>query len=245
MKGFIEMAKEKVLLKENCKSTSELHKNHRARMREKVLKNGAETFHDHELLEMLLFACESRRNTNDTAHELLEKFGSLRGVLTANADSLRCVQNVKDAATSHILVVREILKRVNNESISLPSSFKNYDELGNYFVEKFKLVAVEELYLVLFDNGMRMLECVKISEGTVNSTPENMRKLMKIVAESEASSAVIAHNHPGGKLIASPEDAITTRTISTMLGMVGVKLADHILVAEDKYTSIMYPEFGL
>ena len=236
------MVQEKTLNKEN-KSP---HANHRARMREKVLKNGAEIFHDHELLEMLLFACDSRRNTNGTAHDLLERFGSLRGVIMADPDALMGVPNVKDAATSHILVVREILKRMGKETLGRSSDFNSYDEIGKYFVELFRFVAVEELHLAMLDNNMRMIGCVRVCKGTVNSAPACTRAIMtEVINNKETSNVVIAHNHPGGKLIASPEDAITTRTISTMLNAVGVVLMDHILVVDDRYTSILNTQYGL
>ncbi len=232
-------------LNENNKGKSNLHENHRARMREKLLKNGPEIFHDHELLEMLLFACDSRRNTNGTAHDLLERFGSLRGVLMATPDALRGVSNVKDAATAHLLVVREIMKRVGEETLEMPSSLNSYEEIGKYFVELFRLAAVEELHVAMFDSGMRMIGCVRVCEGTVNSAPVCMKAIIKEVMDKEASNVIIAHNHPGGKLIASPEDAITTRTISTVLSALDIKLLDHILVAEDKYTSILHTQYGL
>lgn len=237
------MTKEKIVKETNVQSN--IHKNHRARMREKLLKNGAEAFHDHELLEMLLFACESRRNTNDTAHELLERFGTLGGVMTASPDALKGVPNVKDAATAHIFVVREIMRRISKENLQLPSSFSSVDELGKYFVELFRISAVEELHVAMFDNSMRMIGCVRVCEGTVNSAPACMKAITDEVLRKDATNVVIAHNHPGGKLIASPEDAITTRAIASMLNFFGIRLVDHILVAENRYTSIMNVGYGL
>ncbi len=235
------MAQEKTTLKENKAP----HANHRARMREKLLKNGPEIFHDHELLEMLLFACESRRNTNDTAHELLERFGSLNGVMLADAEALKRVPHIKEAATAHLMVVREIMKRIGKETLVIPCSFKNYEEIGNYFVEVFRYATAEELHVAMFDNGMRMIGCVKVCEGTVNSAPLCMNAIVDQVMRNKPSSVIIAHNHPGGRLITSPEDAVTTRTISTVLNALGIELVDHILVVEDRYTSIMHAQFSI
>ena len=223
--------------------TANLHRNHRARMREKVLKNGVESFNDHELLEMLLFACDSRRNTNDTAHLLLERFGSLYGVLTASPDALKGIPHVKDAATAHIFVIREILRRIENENAERPGTFNSFDEIGKFFVQKFKMASVEEVHVAMFDNGMRMIGCVRVCTGTVNSAPECIRPIVNEALDKEASFVIIAHNHPGGKLIASPEDAIMTRTISSVFNALGITLVDHILVAENKYTSIMHTQY--
>ena len=227
------------------KNVKNPHANHRSRMREKLFENGAEIFHDHELLEMFLFACESRRNTNDIAHALIDRFGSLHGVLTATPDALKSVKGIGDSASSHILVVREMMRRIGEEKLDKAASFDSYEELGKYFVGLYSMAAVEELYVMTLDNGMRMISCTRVCSGTVNSTPACICGIVKEVLNKEAPNVVIAHNHPGGKLIASPEDAVMTRIISSNLKSMGINLVDHILVAEGKYTSILHAGFGI
>lgn len=71
-----------------------LHDGHRQRMRQQFLSHGPQSMADHELLELALFYAIPRRDTNETAHRLLEQFGSLDRVLTAPEQELEQVEGV-------------------------------------------------------------------------------------------------------------------------------------------------------
>ena len=92
----------------------------------------------------------------------------------------------------------------------------------------------------------------KIKETTTKTTTQvnttkqtTTKKIVKEAMDREATGVVISHNHPGGKLIASSDDAIMTRNIATALNLLGIELIDHILVAENRYTSILHSGYGL
>ena len=125
------------------------------------------------------------------------------------------------------------------ENINTLKEFKTFAEIGEHLVAIYKRASVEEVYMMAFDNGMRLLFCSRVGEGTVNSVTANTRYILKEAMDKNATSVIIAHNHPGGKLIASSDDVLMTRNIATALGSVGIELIDHILVADNKYTSIM------
>ena len=163
-----------------------LHHNHRARMREKLFEHGVETFHDHELLEMLLYACESRRNTNDTAHALLNRFGSLNGVFTATPEALSTVPGIKDAATALIAVARELMKRVENERTVVPNRFESREQMYEYILRLFKFSAVEELYMLMFDADDRFIDCELINRGTTQSVQMDTRKMVEEATKRKA-----------------------------------------------------------
>lgn len=222
-----------------------VHSGHRERMREKLIKSGAKSFHDHELLEVLLFASISRRNTNDIAHALLDRFGSLHGVLTATPDALATVDGVGSSTITLLQTVNEIMRRADMDNIETPKKFETFAQIGEYLVEIYKRASVEEVYVLTFDNGMRLLSCVRVGDGTVNSSTVDTRRIVMEAINKNATSVIISHNHPGGKLIASSEDAIMTRNIATALNSIDIELIDHILVADNKYTSIMHTGYGL
>ena len=76
-------------------------------------------------------------------------------------------------------------------------------------------------------------------EGSVNSAAITPRKLVETAMEKKASMAVLAHNHPSGLPIPSPDDLITTNLIRNAFDTVGITLLAHILVAGDRYTNIL------
>lgn len=221
------------------KEKENVHSGHRERMRKKLLSSGAEGFCDHELLEMLLYACNSRSNTNGLAHDLINRFGSLRGVFTATPDALKTVSGIKDAAVSHIMLSRELMRRVENERIEVPDAFETREQIYEYILQLYKFSAVEELYMLLFDASNRLIDCVLISRGNSTNVSMDLRKMVLDSLLKDAAFIVLAHNHPKGKLIASSEDALLTRDVTLTMNKLGIEVFDHVLVANNKCTSIM------
>lgn len=208
-------------------------------MRERLFASGVESLHDHELLEMFLFAVESRKNTNEMAHALIERFGSLKGVLCANSEALREISGIKDAAVAQMLVFRELMRRIDSEEMVPPETFENRTQMCEFILELYKYASVEALYVLMFDGNDRFIDHILVSKGNDNTVSMDVRKIVKEALNWDASSIVIAHNHPNGKLIATREDVALTRDVSLALNKMGIEVVDHILVANNKYTSIM------
>lgn len=80
--------------------------------------------------------------------------------------------------------------------------------------------------------------CVKLSTGSVNSAGLSIRKVVECALNMKASSVVLAHNHTSGIAVPSQEDIRTTKSISHALDLVGVYLADHVVVADEDYVSM-------
>ena len=97
--------------------------------------------------------------------------------------------------------------------------------------------------MLMFDGNDRFIGQVLISKGNDNTVSMDIRKMVKEALGRGAASIVIAHNHPNGKLMASMEDVTLTRDASLALNKIGIEVVDHILVANNKYTSIMNSTF--
>ena len=74
--------------------SSELHRGHRRRLKRRYIRENGEGFSDHELLELLLFYYIPRHNTNEIAHLLNERFGSISGIASADVNELKLVDGV-------------------------------------------------------------------------------------------------------------------------------------------------------
>ena len=218
-------------------SSQHSHDGHRARMRKRYLDNSFDGFQDHEILEMLLYNCYTRRNTNDIAHKLLEAFGSISAVLEAPVDSL-VKAGVSESVAVFLHMIPDVCRVYYDDRNNSKNKIIETKDLGKYFLNKFIGRIDETVYLLLLDSKCKELFCGVISKGTVTSSDVSARKIVDLSMRYNARYAVFAHNHPSGVALPSKADVIFTRTMHSTLSAVGVTLVDHIIVADDLYVSL-------
>lgn len=214
-----------------------VHARHRARKREQFLQRGADGFADHELLELLLFYAIPRQDVNPLAHTLIDRFGTLYGVLYAPVEELLKVEGVGLGAAALITLVGPLFQRArlsNREETVLDTT----ERLGAFFMERFQGVSQETMYQVSMDAKGRLLALRKLSEGCSQSVNVNIRLVVENALHCGATLVALAHNHPSGVALPSDEDMETTLLIRDGLRTVGVELVDHIVVADEDYVSM-------
>jgi len=207
-----------------------LHDGHRERLRERFLTS-PESFADHELLELLLCYSINRKNTNDTAHELLNNLGSIKGVLDADIPALTMSDGVGEHTAIFLRVVSEVLSRYERETYDTQTPLESSSVLSQYLQSLFVGTNNEITYVLGFNNAKKLILCKKISEGYSCGNTVSMRLMASMVISSNAAAVIVAHNHPNGKAIPSAEDIAATNTIRTTLSTFGVSFIDHFVVA--------------
>lgn len=215
---------------------SHIHDGHRKRMKEKFLKEGADAFHEHEMLEILLYYAVPRKDTNSLAHKLLERFGSLAAVMDAPPDVLQ-----EFGLTQNAAVLLKLIPEISRVYINSRFSNKGViteDNIWERIVSKFVGRQNEIVVFMLLDGKGQELYCDVVSKGSVNASEIYVRKLLELAVKYNAATAVLAHNHPSGMALPSGKDIATTETIKQALKLVGVRLADHIIVADNDYMSM-------
>lgn len=216
-----------------------IHNGHRDRIRRRFLEEGLDQFTDVQVLEFLLFYCIARQDTNPIAHRLLDSFGSLSQVLEAPVEELRKVEGIGENTAVFLHLVTQVGRYYLTDRASKAKVLPTLESCAQYLQTFFFGRNVETVYLLCLDAKCKMLCCKKISEGDVNSTSLSVRKVVETALNTNASSVVLAHNHPGGMAIPSNEDIQTTRRIAAALQAVDVHFIDHILVTDDDYVSLL------
>ena len=216
---------------------AELHKDHRKRMREKFAKNGLSVFKDHEILEMLLFYTVPRRDTNETGHNLLKKFGSLGGVFSASKQELCTVEGIGDASADYIVFLGEIYREMTSEMFAvIPLSEK--DAAGSYaFLMMMQAPAESALAVFLGDDGIRIRE-EWLNLGKGKMTDDLCAEIISVAKECGAVDIIVTHNHKGEPLEPSPDDIVITETLKRKAESVGIRSLRHVIVSENGYIFI-------
>ncbi|MCE5286851.1 MAG: DNA repair protein RadC [Pelosinus sp.] len=220
-----------------------LHGGHRERVRKRFLEEGLDGFADHQVLELLLFYCIPIKDTNELAHKLLTEFGSLAGLFEASSEEIctRCHISSNAAVLLSLIpsLARRYFKGKWGEKPLLNSSAK----AGEYAVSLFVGRTYEVFYLLCLDAQNRVNYAALVHEGTINEAPVYPRLIVETALRHQASTVILAHNHPGGTLRPSGADKEVTEKIVTALGAIAIQVADHLIVAGQEYYSFM--EHGL
>ena len=212
-----------------------LHEGHRQRMKAKFLKYGLESFDDHQVLEVMLYYAIPKKDTNEIAHALVKKFGSLSGVLEAEADELIKVSGIGENAASMIKLFQMLSRRYSVSAFSYENKILLNDskKMLAYFKELYLGEKREVLYAIALDNEMILQNKEIINKGVDNSVDISPRMLAEFAFRSNCSSIVIAHNHPQGTSLPSKADIKSTIYIHEALKNMDIHLLDHIVVGRD------------
>ena len=215
-----------------------IHDGHRQRLKNRFREEGLDHFEEHEVLELLLYYTIPRRDTNPIAHELLNRFGSLTQVLEARPEELAKVPGMGDSAATFLSLITAVgryylVNRTMQETI-LPS----IEKCGQYLVPFFHGRRNEMVYILCLDAKCKVLCCKEMGEGSVNSAGVPNRRIVETALGANATSVILAHNHPSGFALPSGEDVQTTRRVAMALDAVEIELVDHIVVADDDFVSL-------
>lgn len=215
------------------------HDGHRARVRQRYIEDGLDGFKEHEVLEMLLFYCLARKDTNELAHRLLEEFGTLQAVMSATPAQLAKVPGVGSAAGTFLAFINDFNRYMQVRKIEQQSSaLLTIEACGEYLYPKFLGRRNEVVYMICLDSKCKILGCRLLGEGSVNSAAVPIRRIVELALNLNASTVVLAHNHPSGVALPSTDDVQTTRVLANALQAVDVLLADHMVFSDDEYISM-------
>lgn len=226
-------------MSKNNNKPENLHENHRARVRETFKRMGADGMPDHNLLELLLFYSIPRKDTNEIAHRLIAAFGSLSRVFDASYEELMEIDGIGESSALLISMIPSICRRYIESSNSPKVNLSEPEEAMNYIIRKYYgSNKVESFYMLCLDAVGNLLNCCKLGEGTPGSVIVDKRKVLETALRNKADKVIFAHNHPNGIAAPSKDDINMTSELSSVLFSVGIRLADHIIVAGNEAVSL-------
>ena len=216
-----------------------IHDGHRQRMKDRFRAEGLDHFSDIQVLELLLFYCIPRKDTNPIAHALLERFGSLSQVLDAPIGELAKVPGMGKSAATFLSLTTAVGRYYQVDRAMNVEILTSIEACGRYLVPFFYGRRNETVFLLCLDAKCKVLCCKEIGEGSVNSAGVPIRRIVEAALGVNATTVILAHNHPSGIAVPSGEDVQATQRVAAALSTVDIALADHILVADDDFVSMV------
>ena len=208
------------------------HHGHRQRLRARFLKGGAEAMPDYEMLEILLFGAQPRRDVKPLAKELLRRFGSFAEVISAEPERLSQVEGIGEGAVTALKAVHAAAQRLLREGVMQRPVLNNWEALMDYCRASLAFERTER-FRILFLNRKNVLIADEIQQkGTVDHTPVYPREIVKRALELGATALIMVHNHPSGDPTPSEADITMTREVRDAGEKLGIELHDHVVVAK-------------
>ena len=214
-----------------------VHDGHREHMRQRFLAGGLQGFGEHEALELLLFYAIPRRDTNELAHQLVERYGSLSAVLKAPVEDLAQFPGLGERSAVLLRLVPEICRLAREKERDREIILNSVDLAAQYLVDRFAGERNEVVYQLCLDRKGKLLACKRLGEGGISSTALSIRTIVENAVLTGASAVILSHNHPSGVALPSAEDMAATKQISDALKTIDVPLVDHIIVADGESVS--------
>ena len=215
------------------------HSGHRSRLKTQYIESEGKGFPPHKLLELLLFYAIPRRDTNGIAHELIQRFGSVEGVLDASMEQLCQINGISESSALLIKLVGRLGKEGASHKKKEAVLFRTYDDIGAYCWQKLCAISTERVLALYMDSGGRLLKSEYVCDGGANSALFNPRDIVSRAISLNATAVALGHNHPGGSAIPSSFDLDTTANIRTLLDVAGIELIEHYIVANDGICRVM------
>ena len=213
------------------------HLGHRERLRRRVLDRGAGSLADYELLEYLLFGVRRQGDTKPTAKALIDRFGSIAGVLAAPTAELAAVKSVSEATIALIAVTAEAARRAVREEIADGPVLSSWTRLIDYLRVAMGHNRTEEFRLLFLDSKNRLIADEVQGTGTVNRTAVYPREVVKRTLEHGATAIIMVHNHPSGDPTPSRADVEMTEEVRDAGALMGIVLHDHVVISKSGHES--------
>ena len=210
-----------------------IHDGHRRRVKDAFLKTGLSHLPPHKVLELLLFYTIPRGDTNETAHRLIERFGSIAGVLDAPVELLKRVPGIGAESALHIRLAGDLVRLYLESGEEGGRAIKTTAQAKAAVRHKFLGESRECVHMLCLGSGGKVLYSEKIMEGSHKKVEIPPATVVRLALLCGAAKVLLAHNHPGGICNPSKEDLYTTKHLYSELRRVEIELADHLIVAED------------
>lgn len=229
----------------DTKKFSSIHNGHRGRIRERYLHSGMADMQDHEVLELLLTYAIPRKDVNPIAHELIHRFGSLSKVLDAPVRELEQINGMGASSALYLHMMTDVFRQYALDRVKPCETYDTVVKVGEYARALFVGENEEKAYVMLFDNGMHMIDCKLVASGTVNRVITNIRTIAELALFNKAANIVLTHNHPHGLSIPSRDDLNVNQDLWAAMEIIGIPLLEHIIVSEHTFNTTLRNSKGV
>lgn len=207
------------------------------RPREKLLRSGAKSLSDAELLAIFLRTGVKGYSAVELANQLLKKHGGLRALFNSSLEEFCQVKGMGAAKYTQLQAVLEMSKRYFWEDLAEQPIMNSADAAGQFLLSEMSHLSREVFSCIFLNNQHKLICYEELFFGTINQSPVFPREIAKRAMELNAAAIILAHNHPSGVAEPSMADREITKVIRQALNVLDVRVLDHLVVgAQEVYS---------
>jgi len=208
------------------------------RPRERLEALGVEALSDAELLALLLRAGDRDKDAVAVAAALLVARGGLLGLARSAGRELASTPGVGPARSASVLAALELGRRLSAGRLRRGAAIRGPEDIYRHFHPRLRHAEQERFEVLLLDGRHRVMGQELVSQGTLTASLVHPREVFRPALRACAASLVLVHNHPSGDPTPSAEDREVTTRLSRAGEILGVRVVDHVVVAERGYCSL-------
>jgi DNA repair protein RadC len=208
------------------------------RPRERLLRQGAQALSDAELLAIFLRTGIPGKSAVDLARELLQRFGSLRRLLGAEQAAFCKAPGLGQAKFAQLQAALEMGRRHLREQVERGEPLLSPEHSALYLRARLRDYPYEVFAVLFLDTRHRVLAFEEMFRGTIDGASVHPREVVRRALHHNAAAVILSHNHPSGIAEPSQADQQITRRLREALGLVDVRLLDHLIIGDGDYCSL-------
>ena len=205
---------------------------------ERMLRYGAGTLSNAELLAVILRTGTKKENIITLCNKLIKESGGLNGLLSMNYDEFIALHGIGRAKAAQLLALSEISKRFKAYRSGDAYKITNPKDAADYVIEDMRNLNVEHLKVIMLNTKNIVISVQDVSVGSLNSSIVHPREVFCEAIKKRCASIIVCHNHPSGDPATSTEDINITKRLKECGKIVGIELLDHLIIGDGIFVSL-------
>jgi DNA repair protein RadC len=206
--------------------------------REKLMLKGKSVLSDAELIAILIGSGSRNESAVDLSKRILSSVdNNLNALGKLSLQQLTAFKGIGEAKAISIVAATELGRRRRSEDaleLTKITSSKAVFEIMQPIIGE---LPHEEFWVLYLNNSNKVLHKAQLSKGGMTGTVVDNRIIFKIAFEQNATSIILTHNHPSGKLVASDADIQITKKMKLAGQQLDIPVLDHIIITEKGHYS--------
>ncbi|MEK3981063.1 DNA repair protein RadC [Psychrobacillus sp. FSL K6-2836] len=208
------------------------------RPRERLVRQGASSLSNQELIAILLRTGTKQESVLHLANRVLNYFEQIQELKNASIEEITAVKGIGQAKAVQLLAAVELGKRLSRQKTDDKFTIRSPKDAATYLMQDMTSLNQEHFVTLFLNVKNQILHKQTIFIGSLNASIVHPREIFREAVKRSAASIICAHNHPSGNPAPSKEDIDVTKRLYEAGLLMGIELIDHVIIGDHQFISL-------